>query len=239
MTSRKKRKSTPSLTEALWLQKLQFIENEVIYILDVFNFLDEIIHLCGEDEAALAAFNTTPLFWNTVKYSMQESMFMGLGRLCDQSGDNVRNVLEQTKEHVEFFSKEALRRRVMERNLCEAWTDSLIARAWIPNNSADFSDLEAEVSIYLSKIEHIYKPIRNKYYGHRILQCNVCALFEKTNRKELGEALNMLYELTEALMSLYLNGTKPKIGNCNLRQRNDKIKDDLRSVVNKITGRSL
>jgi hypothetical protein len=98
-------KPTIELTEGEWVRELEHIDNELTRALDVFNFLEELFRLCNESEAALGAFNTTPLFWNVVRDCLQESMFMGLGRLCDPSSDvvNVWRLLEGAMAHPEFF----------------------------------------------------------------------------------------------------------------------------------------
>ncbi len=122
----RKLKATRELTEGEWVRELEHIDNQLTHILDVFNFLEELFRLSNESEAALGAFNTTPLFWHVFRDCLQESMFMGLGRLCDPSPDavNVRRVLAGAMAHPEFFSAEALRRRVAKRNLTESLAGS-------------------------------------------------------------------------------------------------------------------
>ena len=117
-----KLKRTNELTEAEWERELRHIDDQLAHVLDVFNFLEELFRLSNESEVALGAFNTTPLFWHVFRDCLQESMFMGLGRLCDPSSDavNVRRVLAGAMEHPEFFSAGALRRRVAKRDLTES-----------------------------------------------------------------------------------------------------------------------
>jgi hypothetical protein len=64
-------------------------------------------------------------------------------------------------------------------------------------------------------------------------------MFEKTNRRELGETLDALYQLPGQLLSLYRNGTKPEVGTHNLKPHNDRIKSYARSVVQKVVGSDL
>ena len=140
MGSRKeleKLKPTRELTEGEWVRELEHIDNQLTHVLDVFNFLEELFRLSNESEAALGAFNTTPLFWNVFRDCLQESMFMGLGRLCDRSDDavNVRRVLAGAVGHPEFFSAEALRRRVAKRDLTESLANHLMAVAWVPGST--------------------------------------------------------------------------------------------------------
>ncbi len=154
MASRKKLvklKPTTELTEGEWVRELEHIDSELTRVLDVFNFLEEFFRLSNESEAALGAFNTTPLFWHVFRDCLQESMFMGLGRLSDRSSDvvNVWRVLNGAQAHPEFFSAEALKRRVAERGLTESLANHLTANAWVPGSGEDFQFLRTEVSCHL------------------------------------------------------------------------------------------
>jgi hypothetical protein len=243
--SRKKKaaklKPTQKVAEAEWVQELRHIENEVTHVVDIFNFLEEITRLGNESEAAFDAFNTTPLFWNVHRDCLQESMFMSLGRLCDPSPDaiNVSRILTTAMVHPEFFCEQALRRRLKERNLSKEQADNLVADAWVPKDKADFKYLKKAVSFHLSRIEQIYRPIRNSHYGHRLTHSTIHAMFARTNRKELGETLDALHELVGGLLSLHENGLKPEIDARDLEPYNDKIKGYARSVVRKVAGRDL
>ena len=162
-------KPTSELTEDDWVGELKHIDDQLTRVLDVFNFLEELIRLSNESDVALSAFNTTPLFWNVFRDSLQESMFMGVGRLCDISSDvvNVGRVLAGAMGHAEFFSKEALRRRLAKRDLTESLADHLIENAWVPENGSALRPLKTEISSHLRQIEEIYLPVRGSYYGHR------------------------------------------------------------------------
>jgi hypothetical protein len=242
-TKKKAAKLKPAhkLNEAEWLQELTHIENEVTHVVDIFNFLEEVTRLGNESEAAFDAFNATPLFWNVHRDCLQESMFMGLGRLSDPSSDaiNVNRVLSTAMIHPEFFSEQALRGRLKERNLGNEHADNILADAWVPNGSADFKYLKKAVSFHLGHIEQIYRPIRNSHYGHRLTQSDIQAMFARTNRKDLGKTLDALHELVGGLLSLHQNGLKPEIGARNLEPYNDNIKGYARSVVRKVAGREL
>ncbi len=244
MSSKKKLKPLKpirNLTDAEWLNELKFIANEAVHVIDVFNFLEEIIRLGKESEAAFDAFNSEPLFWKVQTDCLQESLFMGLGRLCDESQDavNVTRVLNTAMAHPEFFSKAALTRRMKTQKISAQFLDQLIGRAWIPKDGADFRYLKKAVSFHLNRIEQIYRPIRNSHYGHRPTHADIDAMFAKTNRKELSETLDALHELLSGLNELYDRGIKPEIGARDLEPHNDKIKGYARSVVRKVAGRDL
>lgn len=235
-------KSTQALTEDEWMQELDHIKNEVTHVRNEFNMLEEILRLGdGSDDDALAVFNATPLFWSVVRDCLQESMFMGVGRLCDSAPDaiSVRRIFSAATQHPEFFSEQALRRRLQDRNLAKDLADRLIERAWMPKAHKDFSYLKKAISCHLDRIKQIYKPIRNSHYGHRLMQEDIHAMLAKTNRQELAETLDALYELTVVLWNLYHNGPRPEIGALDFKASNDNVKGYVRSVVGKLAGSAL
>jgi len=236
-----KLKPTSELTEGEWVLELEHIDNELTHVLDVFNFLEELFRLSNESEAALGAFNTAPLFWHVFRDCLQESMFMGVGRLCDPSCDavNVRRVLAGAMGHPEFFSAEALRRRVAKRDLTESLANHLLASAWVPCSGADFRFLKKEVSCHLDRIEKIYSPIRDSYYGHRLTGIDARAMFERTNRAELGETLDMLRQLMGGLRFFYDNGMRPTVDVRGTKALYLTPRRFLRDVVRAVAGREL
>jgi hypothetical protein len=244
MGSRKelvKLKPTTELTEGEWVLELEQIDNQLVHVLDVFNFLEELFRLSKESEVALNTFNITPLFWNVFRDCLQESLFMGLSRICNPSCDavNVGRVLDGAMAHPEFFSAEALRRRVTGRGLTESLADHLMANAWPPDSGADFRFLKQEVSCHLRRIEKIYLPIRNSYYAHRLTGIDARAMFEKTDRAELGETLDTLRQLVGGLRFFYDNGVKPRVDVRGKKALDLTPRRFLRDVVKAVAGREL
>jgi len=229
------------LTEGEWVRELEHMDNELTRVLDVFNFLEELFQLSNESEVALGAFNTTPLFWHVFRDCLQESMFMGLGRLCDLSPDvvNMRRVLNGAMAHPEFFSAEALKQRVAERGLTESLANHLRANAWVPGDGAELKFLKDEVSCHLERIEKIYRPIRDSFYGHRLTGIDALAMFERTNRTELGETLDMLRQLVAELRFFYDNGTKPRVDVRGTKALDLTSRRLFRDVVRAVAGREL
>lgn len=235
-----KLKPIKDLNETEWLNELTLIDSEVIHVVDIFNFLEEINRL-GLQSVVSNAFNTTPLFWNVQRDCLQESLFMGLGRLCDAAKDviNIHRVLNTAILHTEFFSEQALRQRIKARKIPDQFIDNLVAHSWIPKEPGDWKYLKKAVNPHLDRIEQIYRPIRNAHYGHRLTQADIGVMFAKTNRKELSETLDALHELVSRLRSLYDNGNKPEIGVSDLKHYNDQIKGYVRKVVGKVAGKKL
>ena len=232
---------TSELTEGDWVRELKHIDDQLTRVLDAFNFLEELVRLSNESEAALDAFNTTPLFWYVFRDSLQESMFMGLGRLCDPSSDvvNVSRVLAGAMDHPEFFSEEALRQRLAKRDLTESLTNHLMANAWVPDSRSAFRPLKREVSFHLRRIEKNYLPIRGSYYGHRSIGVDARSMFEETNRAELGETLDTLRQLVAGLHFLYDNGVRPGVDVRGTKALDLTSRRYFRDVVRAVAGREL
>jgi hypothetical protein len=236
-----KLKPARELAEAEWVRELKHIDSQLTHVLDVFNFLEELSRLSNESEAAFGAFNTAPLFWTVFRDCLQESLFMGLGRLCDLSPDvvNVRRVLAGAMAHPEFFSVEALRQRLAERDLRGKLADDLVASAWVPGGGADLRFLKEAVSRHLDRIEQIYSPIRDCHYGHRLTRIDAHAMFERTNRVELGETLDVLRQLVCGLRFFYDNGVKPRVDVRGVKALDLQSRVYFRDVVKALAGREL
>jgi hypothetical protein len=237
----KKLKPPGELTEGEWVRELAHIDVQLAHVLDAFNFFEELYRLSNESEVAFDVFNTTPLFWNVFRDCLQESIFMGLGRLCDGSSDvvNVRRVLAGAMAHPEFFSAAALKRRVSERDLTESLANNLIASAWVPGSGQDLVFLEEEVSCHLERIKEIYLPIRNRSYGHRLTGIDAREMFEKTNRTDLGETLDTLRQLLGGMRFFYDNGTKPRVDVRGTKALDLTPRRSFRDVVRAVAGREL
>lgn len=229
------------LTEDDWVRELEYIDSQLTHVLDVFNLLEEVFRLSGESEVALGVFNTTPLFWNLLRDCFQESMFMGLGRICDESPDamNVRRVLNGAMSHFEFFSEEALARRLAKRGLTDSLANYLKESAWAPDSGSDLRFLKDEVSCHLLQIETIYRPIRNSFYGHRVNGVDALELFEKTNRTQLWESLDMLRQLVVGLRVFYDNGARPRVDVHGTKALDLTPRRFLRDMVSAVAGREL
>jgi hypothetical protein len=236
-----KLKPTKVLTESEWVRELEHIDNQLTHVFDVFDFLEEFFRLSNESEVALGVFNSDPVFWHVFRACLQESMFMGLGRLCDPSSDvvNVSRVLAGAMDHPEFFASEPLRRRLMERDPAESYVNHLVASAWVPGSGAELQFLKEAVSRHLDRIKEIYAPIRNRYYGHRLTEIDLNAMFERTNREELGETLDVLGQLVGGLRFFYDNGVRPRVDVRGTKALDLQRRAYFREVVKAVAGQEL
>jgi hypothetical protein len=111
--------------------------------------------------------------------------------------------------------------------------------AWVPSSGADFRFIKKEVSCHLGRIEKIYSPIRDSYYGHRLTGIDALAMFERTNRTELGETLDMLRQLVAGLQFFYDNGIRPRVDVRGTKALDLTPRRFFRDVVRAVAGREL
>jgi hypothetical protein len=114
-----------------------------------------------------------------------------------------------------------------------------MAGAWVPDSGEDFLFLKKEVSRHLRRIEKTYLPIRNSYYGHRLTGIDARAMFESTNRTELGETLDTLRQLVGGLLFFYDNGIRPRVDVAGTKALDLTPRRYFREVVKAIAGREL
>ncbi|HEY2913913.1 MAG TPA: hypothetical protein VGK21_11180 [Candidatus Angelobacter sp.] len=229
------------MTEAEWLEELIQIEVEITHVVDIFHILEEINRLPIAHSNVYHAFNKEPLFWNIQRDCLQESLFIGLGRLCDSSPDaiDINRVLNTAMVHPEFFSEEALIRRWEANNVAQEHIDNLLVGTWKPKDRLEFRYLKKAIAPHIKRIEDIYRPIRNAHYGHRLTNAAIHQMFALTNRGELSATLDALHELVSGLIGLYRNGKKPEIGVRSFKSYNNKIKEYARNVIEKVVGGDL
>lgn len=203
------------LTESEYWQEVQFLSTEVEGALTIYLIYEEINHLSVQNRSIFEVLNRDALFWNTLAYSLQTSLFIILGRIFDSSPDSrsIDKLLSETLGHLHFFSKEALTARKMGSAGKPEWLESFVASAWFPNGPADLRFLKKRLVPYRKKFENVYRPIRHSIFAHRLLTQNQgITLFAATNRGEVGQILDFLHDLMFNLENLYLNGCKPQLG---------------------------
>jgi len=190
--------------------------NEVETTCQAFFLWKGIDNLASKDEDILRGLNESPLSWNTIRFSLQNTFFILLGRLFDTDGDSfsVHTFLRGCILNIDQFSKESLReRKISESNGDKSWLDSYIESAYEPTKQ-DFHQLRGEITKYKKIYEEIYRPIRNKVIAHKDSETiNLQReLYEKTNIGQIEEILNNLFQVKEVVFHLLHNGKLCKIG---------------------------
>jgi hypothetical protein len=124
-------------------------------------------------------------------------------------------------------------------SISEQFLNQMLGRAWVPKEPSDWKYLHKTANFHLTRIEDIYRPIRNSHYGHRLTHADIHEMFQKTNRKELSDTLDALNELVTGLNTLHERGTKPEIGTHDLEIHNKQIRGYARAVIEKLAGKDL
>jgi hypothetical protein len=209
------RKNQRGMTETEYFRNLGLIRGQVNIAIESFYFERLINQIASEQPAVLEKINRDAAFWNFLLYSLQSTFFMALGRIFDTDSKalSIYRFLSLTVEHPEYFSKEALRaRKIRLLHATPDWLDKFIEEAWEPTKS-DLRDLKKKTGSFSEKVMERYRPIRNEIFGHNIAMDDkhISESFGKTQINEIAEILYFLFDLTEVISELFLNGRKPEL----------------------------
>ncbi len=171
------------------------------------------VHAVAADHKSVyQLLNQAALFWNTSLGALQTAAFMALGRVFDQkSPHNLDVLIRMAQNHLEIFSKTALRHRKQGTNPAPPeWLDDYLRDVYEPT-SEDFRRLRAHIHRWRKIYESNYRDIRHKLLAHKEVseQAQADALFEKTNVKELQRMSVFLGSFHDAMWQLFYNGRKP------------------------------
>jgi hypothetical protein len=231
----------PRFTDAQYLKELQNTSNEVLDAIAVFHTYEEINLLALEDPAVYQALNKDADFWMVIAHSLQTTLFITLARIFD-TGPNAHSIhrfVNITVGHPHLFSREALkaRRIAMNGRKQPEWIGEFLNGTWEPNGSADLRSLKKELAPHAKKFEEVYRPIRHTFIAHRAVNIEeVSQLFQRTNRAELGEILDFLHDLTDAIWQLYNNGIRPELGrrSASYKSHNQEIRERTKRLIYKL-----
>lgn len=239
----------PLISDAEFKKELDIVANEVYEATYIHHVMEEINDIARSDEEILRAMNEQPLFWQAHRASSQAALFMCLGRIFDtnESTNSIHRLVRITRANLQIFSKTALLARKMVNGQKPAWLDAyeqlhgrqFLDDIWEPQTAADLKVLKDALKPHTTHFEAVYRPIRHSVYGHRLMSDDEAgiALFPQTNRKAVGEILDFLHDLIESVSELYLNGTMPELGRREFKDYNQRIRDDARKVMHRLTPR--
>jgi hypothetical protein len=178
------------------------------------------IHGLGADRNVLQKYNRSPKFWQLNVHALQTTFFISLGRVFDKRKDawSIYDLLENTVEHVGWFSKAALRERkradVSRGGKDPDWLDGYIANAWEPSRK-DLEALRYAIVPYAETFNRYFQPIRHSHFAHsgKVSAEDVSELFGKTKIGDATDITRFLYTLIFEVWEIYLNGRKPDLTN--------------------------
>ena len=234
-----------TVTEADYAARLKLLEFEVTCAFEIFHIHQEIDRLAREDASVLMALHGT--FWTTIHSALQTDLFMRMSRVFETKYDaSVGAVVDQTIKNFEFFSQAGLRARKTGKGPEPEWLEDFMEKAWTSDKAAPDSykkvllDLKEELERHRVEFEEIYKPIRNRVYGHMgaVANSQRIELFEKTDRRQLEDILNFLRELVAARWHLYQNGTRPSLGQQQHSMEVTEIRREVERVLRSVSAGS-
>jgi len=188
----------------------ELFSNEVYQATACYIFWNKLQNKPAKDKKLLAALNTSPLSWITIRHSMMLSLIMALGRIFDTDGDavSIDDLIKSCIDEVELFSKPSLRKRkLMQSGFKKEWIDEYIEKAYEPCEM-DFQILKPEINKYKKIYQEYYRPIRHKIFAHndKVHFGNTDELWKSTKNANMLDMLNFLEDLKIALQEAYNNG---------------------------------
>jgi hypothetical protein len=227
----------PLITDVEFKTELDIVANEVYEATYIHYTIEEINDLARADHSILVAMNEQPMFWQAHRAANQAALFMCLGRIFDTNDamSSIHRLIRITRVNLHVFSSAALGARKLGSGPKPFWFDNFMAAVWEPQTAADLKFLKDALKPHAAEFETVYRPIRHKVYGHRVMSDEQAGidLFPQTNREGIGKILDFLHDSVEAITDLYLNGTKPVLGR-DFKDYNRRIRDDARNVLRRL-----
>jgi hypothetical protein len=227
------------MTEGDFQEHLDWLIKETHAAMAVYDAGEELNRLAVDRGDIQKAIEADCPFWQLCRAGIQDTLFVILGRIFGK-GKAVRSiskVMDAAEAHLEFFSAEALARRRTAGGPKPDWLDDYIARAWVPDKDT-FSALKKSLEPHLKYYRGVYLPIRNNYIAHTSISPKqpISAMFQQTNRKELGEMITFLRDLAEAVRYAYTDGEPPILGNVLYESDRQEIRGAVSGVLEKLAS---
>ena len=216
--------------ERLFREELAICQDEVDKCNQFFYTFMAIHGEYGEKKEVKELVDPRPLFWRTVLGSLQEAMFIALGRVFnDGSTHSLYSLKTQAKACPQMFTREALSRRKLALNLTDydKWLPQFIEEAHVPAE-ADFDYLRGQLATHRKIYNDKLLRIRDKWFAHREIGDKRLAneLFAKTEVAELESMMTFITRYQHAFFDLFENGRRPLI------EERVLTTNDLRAQVN-------
>jgi hypothetical protein len=188
------------------------------------------------------AFQSSALFWNTLRGGLQYHAIVAVGRVLGPSSSNPVNIdslLRIVYEHRdEVFSKAAFKAR---RTTGDEERDNannlpnLIAGYHEPKRR-DFRRLSAFAKKYRRIYTEQFLPIRTKYLAHsdQLTVEQIVEMFSKTRIRDFERLLVFLNTLHDVLWHMYHNGLPPTF-----RQRRYSVRALVRERLDRLSRRTV
>lgn len=179
-----------------------------------------------------------PIFWNTILYSLQVTLFTTIGRILDKDrrSFSIYTLIDTCIENIDQFSKEKLRKRKLKmlNKDCSLWIDEIVEKTYQPSKE-DFESLKKVLEKNNNERYRKYKNIRNKLFGHKDLEIirNPNELFAGVKILEMEDTLFILYQIDRIIWELYHNGSFNKVGSFKYCEE-EHISKNIDQIFNKL-----
>lgn len=218
-------------------QLLKKYHSEVITAAWSFFAWKSINNLAVEDRTIYDCLNSNALTWNIVTYSLQNTLFIAIGRIFDIKSEalSIHSFLNKCQEEIHQFNKESLRdRRIRENFDKEPSLNNFISDAYEPTKE-DFRAIKKHVKYHQKRYEEIYRPIRNNIMAHANINTIGFEgeLFSKTEVRDIQEIISFLYQVDGVITQFVTNGRKTELNDHSLNEE-EFVLDDIKSLIAKL-----
>lgn len=208
--------SAPTSNEA-FLHALSTFERQVGEATQYWFAAATINEVSIQNPRIAAAFQSTPLFWLTVRGGLEHQAIVAIGRIFGQRKANPVNIdllMQTIYDHREtVFSKAAFKARKETGDpKRDGHVAELVRRVHRPKR-ADFRRLQDLVKKYRKIYEEQFEPIRNQHVAHTDQKTaeELAGMFAKTRIRDFERMLAFLNSLHDALWHMYHNGLRPTL----------------------------
>jgi hypothetical protein len=196
------------------------------------------VHLnnrAAEDKKILSSLNKAPRFWLDHRYSAVQTTILFLGKIFDTGTTfNIDKTIKSAHQEKKHFSKEKLRQRKIEMAGEFDGLDDYITKA----SELDGIDLKV-ISAEVKKAKSIWgriKPLRDKIYAHNEILSDDerKSLYSQIKNSDIEDIIQILLNISNALIEVELNGNKPDFTNDYqrpIKEAHNEIENLIKSLI--------
>ena len=203
-------------------KKLNNFKHEVDSLLGYVYTEQTIKTMAGSSKTVLNSLNKDAAFWNAILSSLQNSIFITLGRIfdMDHEDETLNTLFRYSEKNKILFSKNAFSYRWLNKNYEKHMRDYLstyIQGVFEPTD-ADFRKVKKHILTLRREYDVNYKDPRH-YFAHKKIRniSEINQIFEKVKIRKLEKFVVALSALHVMFWQMYHNGRKMSIPSTKVR----------------------
>lgn len=196
-----------SAPDQIFLDALDTFDRQVGEVTQFWFVAATINEVARTNRRVFRAFQSSALFWLTVRAGLQYQAIIALGRIFGQRGTNSFNI--DSLRDAMFLNRQIFSRTAF---AARGKNPELVARVHEPTVQ-DFRRLSEMIKKYRKIYEGQFRPIRDSHVAHTVVvdATQLSSLFSRTRLRDFQRSLSFLNGLHDALWHMYHNGLKPTV----------------------------